>query len=175
MVWSSVSEKWSSQEYLTPCHCSVSEGTLLPCTSQAIVLLNQKFFAEFIKKETRWSLSCKWIYIAAVSFYRSHSGSHTERCSTQHGAFGIMNIMSSQSQLELCRDYFLKRLPKLSCFLETFWLSNSLGILKQEKYLTKKSCLLKALLLSYFKEKIGNTYEGCSYLPVKSVLINKII
>lgn len=138
-------------------------------------LLNRKFFAEFSKKETRWSLSCKWICMVAVSFYRSHSGSHTERCSTQHGAFSITNITSSQSQLELCVAYFLKSLPKLSCFLETFWFSSSSGTLKQEKYLTKKSCLLKALLVSYFKKKIGNTYEGCSYPLVKSVLINKII
>lgn len=46
---------------------------------------------------------------------------------------------------------------------------------KMRKIFDQKSCLLKALLVSYFKGKIENIYEGCSYLPVQSVLINKII
>jgi len=49
------------------------------------------------------------------------------------------------------------------------------GYPKTRKMLEKKSCLLKTFLVSSFKEKIGSTYEGCSYLPIKSVLINRII
>ena len=132
---------------------------LFPVYLKLLVRYTRCFLLNLIRK-TKWSLLCKRLCKAAMSFYRSHVSSHTERYSTQREAFSIVNSQVFIVTAWSLHGFKKKSVPKLSCFLETFWFSNYLGILKQEKCLKKRAACWKHFLFHLSKRKLEALTKG---------------